>query len=236
LEITTSLDTARAEQVRRYFDAEAERFDAIYRSDKGLSQRVVDRLFRTVIHRRFALTLDLCGDVRGKQVLDVGCGSGRYSLELARRGAEVVGLDFAPAMIDLARERAGEAGLTQQCHFEVAEFLEWCEPHHFDICLGIGFFDYLGEPRRFLEKMRQITGGLGVFSFPVRWTARSLTRRLRLSMNNCPVHFYDGRQVTELLRDSGWEGSDVRRLSRDYLAHARAQADPVHTHEVEVRG
>ena len=225
---------AGAEQVRRYFDAEAERFDAIYRSDKGLTQRVVDRLFRTVIHRRFALTLELCGDVKGKRVLDVGCGSGRYAIELARRGAEVVGLDFAPAMVEMSTQRASEAGLSDRCTFEVAEFLEWCEPHHFDICLGIGFFDYIAEPQRFLAKMRQITEGQGVFSFPVRWTVRSLTRRLRLSMNRCPVHFYDGTQVEGLLRDSGWEGGEVHRLSRDYLAHTGATTDPVHTNEVEV--
>ena len=175
LTLTRSLELAGAEQARRYFDAEAERFDAIYRSDKGLTQRVVDRLFRTVIHRRFALTLELCGDVKGKRVLDVGCGSGRYAIELARRGAEVVGLDFAPAMVEMSTQRASEAGLSDRCTFEVAEFLEWCEPHHFDICLGIGFFDYIAEPQRFLAKMRQITEGQGVFSFPVRWTVRSLT-------------------------------------------------------------
>lgn len=228
------MEITSAEQVRRYFDAEAERFDAIYRSDKGLSQRIVDRLFRTVMHRRYALTLELCGDVQGKRVLDVGCGSGRYCLELARRGAEVVGLDFAPAMVDMAKERAAELGVSECCRFEVVEFLEWCEPHHFDICLGIGFFDYVAEPQQFLVKMRRITGGHGVFSFPVRWTARSLTRRVRLSLNRCPVHFYDGKQVEELLRGSGWENADVHRLSRDYLAHARVATDPVNPNEVGI--
>lgn len=228
------MEIASAEQVRRYFDAEAERFDAIYRSDKTLYQRLIDRLFRTVIHRRYALTLELCGDVQGKRVLDVGCGSGRYCLELARRGADVVGLDFAPTMVSMARQRAAELDLADHCRFEVAEFLEWCEPHPFDICLGIGFFDYVAEPQQFLAKMRQITGGQGVFSFPVRWTARSLTRWVRLSLNRCPVHFYDGEQVARLLSSSGWEGADVHRLSRDYLANARAATDPVQTNEVGI--
>jgi cyclopropane fatty-acyl-phospholipid synthase-like methyltransferase len=230
------LEVTSAEQVRRYFDAEAERFDTIYRSDKGLGQRLVDGLFRTVIHRRYALTLELCGDVQGRRVLDVGCGSGRYCLELARRGAEVVGLDFAPAMVAMARQRAAELGVAERCTFEVTDFLAWCEPHHFDICLGIGFFDYVDEPERFLVRMREMTRGQGVFSFPVRWTARSLSRRLRLTINRCPVHFYGARQVAELLRRSGWVGADVHRLSRDYLAHAQATTDPVLANEVGVGG
>jgi malonyl-CoA O-methyltransferase len=44
--------------------------------------------------------LDLCPDVRGKRVLDLACGSGRYSNELVARGARIVaGLDFSPAML-----------------------------------------------------------------------------------------------------------------------------------------
>jgi len=45
------------------------------------------------------------GDVRGLRVLDAGCGTGYLSRKLADRGAEVVGIDFAPRMVALARER-----------------------------------------------------------------------------------------------------------------------------------
>ena len=210
-----------AEAVRQYFDGEAERFDAIYRADKSISQQIVDRLFRTVIHRRYQLTLDLCGDVAGKRVLDVGCGSGRYAVEFARRGAQVVGLDFAPAMVEMAAHRAEGAGLAEQCRFEAGDFLEWCEPHHFDICLGIGLFDYTEAPHSFLAKMRELTEERGIFSFPIRWTMRTVTRWMRLSLNRCPVFFYGGDQVKELLSQAGWSQVDVERLSRDFLAHAR---------------
>ena len=47
----------------------------------------------------------------GRRLLDVGCGAGREALGFARAGIEVVGIDVAPAMIALARERAGQAGL-----------------------------------------------------------------------------------------------------------------------------
>lgn len=53
--------------------------------------------------------LDLAGDVRGRTVLDAGCGSGPLAAELVARGADVVGFDGSPEMIDLARRRLGEA-------------------------------------------------------------------------------------------------------------------------------
>jgi SAM-dependent methyltransferase len=47
----------------------------------------------------------------GQRLLDVGCGAGREAIGFARAGLSVVGIDLAPAMIALARERARETGL-----------------------------------------------------------------------------------------------------------------------------
>src|SRR5438093_12673712 len=49
--------------------------------------------------------LGLLGDVSGLRLLDLACGHGRLSRELARRGARVVGLDLSSALLDKARER-----------------------------------------------------------------------------------------------------------------------------------
>jgi len=48
--------------------------------------------------------VDLCGDVRGMRLLDVGCGSGYFAREMARRGARVLAIDIAPRMIGHARD------------------------------------------------------------------------------------------------------------------------------------
>ena len=213
---------ATAEAVRRHFDGEAARFDAIYETDKGVARRCLDGLFRGVVHKRFALTFARCGDVAGQPVLDVGCGSGRYAVEFARRGASVTGLDMAPAMLDMARAAAAEAGVETRCRFEAAEFLQWQAPHEFEICLGIGFFDYVPEPVPVLARMRELTSGRGVFSFPIRWRLRTPTRWLRLRARGCPVFFYDRRQVEDCLREAGWRHVRVTTLSRDYLVEGRA--------------
>ncbi|MEX2588387.1 MAG: class I SAM-dependent methyltransferase [Actinomycetota bacterium] len=47
----------------------------------------------------------------GDRVLDVGCGPGRHSVEMARRGLSVVGIDLSPVFVSLARERAADAGV-----------------------------------------------------------------------------------------------------------------------------
>lgn len=52
----------------------------------------------------------LSGAAPGKRILDVCCGTGDVSLALARRGAEVVGLDFSEAMLAVARRRAALDG------------------------------------------------------------------------------------------------------------------------------
>ncbi|MFY1595132.1 class I SAM-dependent methyltransferase [Micromonospora sp. WMMD737] len=52
--------------------------------------------------------LRLAGDVRGRRILDAGCGSGPLSAELRAKGAVVTGFDVSAAMVDLARQRLGE--------------------------------------------------------------------------------------------------------------------------------
>ena len=50
-------------------------------------------------------------DVKPELVLDLGCGTGRMTLELARRGYDMTGVDYSPEMLDIARTRAAEQGI-----------------------------------------------------------------------------------------------------------------------------
>lgn len=54
--------------------------------------------------------LRMLGDVRGQRVLDAGCGNGYFSRILAARGAQVVGVEPAAAMVTFAREKEAELG------------------------------------------------------------------------------------------------------------------------------
>jgi SAM-dependent methyltransferase len=64
---------------------------------------------RAAWDRMFDLILPAAG---GLDALDIGCGTGFLSLELASRGHRVIGIDFAPSMIAEARKKAAERQLT----------------------------------------------------------------------------------------------------------------------------
>lgn len=53
----------------------------------------------------------------GESVLDVGCGTGALCLRAAKRGARVKAIDISPGMLDIARQKAEEAGLSQSIEF-----------------------------------------------------------------------------------------------------------------------
>lgn len=56
------------------------------------------------------------------RILDLGCGAGWLSIALAKAGAkEVIGVDFSPAQINIARSRADKEGLTERLHFQCTD-------------------------------------------------------------------------------------------------------------------
>src|SRR3954469_21023966 len=57
------------------------------------------------------------GDLRGKRVLDVGCGEGADALLLAALGARVTAIDVSPKAIELARNRARASGVEEDVEF-----------------------------------------------------------------------------------------------------------------------
>ena len=70
--------------------------------------------------------------VAGARVLDLACGQGRMSRYLARRGADVVGVDVSAAMLGKARA-AGPAGITYLCA-DVTRAPTWWDGRPFDGC------------------------------------------------------------------------------------------------------
>jgi len=63
----------------------------------------------TAYHLEYAF--HLLGDVRGKTVLDLGCGAGQNLLPLVKRGARAIGIDVSPDLIALARKRLAETSV-----------------------------------------------------------------------------------------------------------------------------
>jgi demethylmenaquinone methyltransferase/2-methoxy-6-polyprenyl-1,4-benzoquinol methylase len=88
----------RGERVADLFGAIATRYD------------LVNDLQSLGLHRRWKkLMISMARVTQGEKALDVCCGTGDIAFGLERAGAEVVGLDFSPPMLAVARERARSA-------------------------------------------------------------------------------------------------------------------------------
>jgi 2-polyprenyl-3-methyl-5-hydroxy-6-metoxy-1,4-benzoquinol methylase len=207
------------DKVHSWFDREAARFDAIYEKDKPAHQKLGDLLFRRVILERFSLVVNAIG-APGRTILDVGCGPGRYGIELARRGAaRCAGIDVAAAMIEIARREAAGAGLDDRCDWVVSDWLSFETADTFDAVVAMGYFDYMEDPLPHLRKMIAGSRGHVFASFPRRWTLRTIPRKLRFLLQRGFVRFYSRREVLALFATAG----DVRHLSlvdlgRDFVA------------------
>jgi len=62
------------------------------------------------------LVRDALGDVAGKDVLDLGCGTGRHTLRMAAGGARVTALDFSEGMMEKARAKSGAESVRFLAH------------------------------------------------------------------------------------------------------------------------
>ena len=83
------------------------------------------------------------------RALDLGCGTGRWSVALAQRGWEVVGVDVVPKAIRAARRRADVAGADIAFHEGDVTALTDAGLHRdFSFFLDVECFNHLGEPQR----------------------------------------------------------------------------------------
>lgn len=213
--------------VRDYFNREAQRFDAIYESRKPWHQRFIDRAFRQVVLERYRLICNLAPSPGRWTVLDVGCGSGRYSVTLARSGAaRVVGIDVASSMIELASAESIRFGVGEQCEFKSTGFLDFSTDERFDVIVATGYYDYLDDPVPHLRKMIALSRGKLMFTIPKRWEWRVPIRKVRFWIERGFVRFYSRREVYDLARAAGQplDRMSLIDLGRDWVVVMRTDA------------
>ena len=127
--ILSDLETAQAPsayadtraRVETYFDKTATRTWERLTSDAPVSR--IRQTVREGRDRMRDLMLSRLGDdLTGARVLDAGCGAGQMTIELARRGAEVMATDISPSLVEIAQRRLPEQ-LRPQVSFAAGDML-----------------------------------------------------------------------------------------------------------------
>ena len=200
---------------RDYWNREADAFSKIYSQKKSGLSVFLDRLFRQDMFDRFTFTIQNGEPIENRKFLDVGCGTGIYAIELAKKGAgSVVGIDIAENMVERCREFAAAEGVADTCTFEHTDLLDYEPEDTFDVTIGIGLFDYIADPLPVLKKMRQVTTDKVIASFPRFWTWRAPVRKVRLGIRGCPVYFFTKRRLAELMKQAGFERHTVTKVGK----------------------
>jgi len=204
----------------RTFDHLAPRYDAWYATPLGA---FVDAREKEVI---FALA----GVRPGERALDVGCGTGNYTLELVRRleqgskgaeeqgrnspctsaplrlgsSAQVVGVDPAPTMLAIATGKAREAGLPVGFTQAVAEALPF-PAGSFDLAVSVATLEFVASPQAAVAEMIRVLrpGGRLVVGVLNAWSLWALAYRRRKGSVYEQAHFFSPPALLALLRPYG---------------------------------
>ena len=152
----------------------------------------------------------------GERVLDVGCGSGAVTREIARRvgpAGRAVGLDPSPALLAVARELAHGAGLGDRVDFREGDALRLPFPDRsFDATVCVTALSHIPQGEAAIPEMARVLrpgGRLGVFDLDTDMTAfthsdRNLTRRIVAAASDATaVNGWLVRQLPRLFQRAG---------------------------------
>lgn len=94
------------------------------------------------------------------RILDIGCGTGRHSIELTKRGYSVTGVDLSESQLTRAREKAKEAGVTIDFHRHDARALPFEGEFDLAIMLCEGGFSLMETDEMNFEILKHATKAL----------------------------------------------------------------------------
>ena len=131
---------------------------------------------------------------KSKKVLDVGCGTGNFALKAAKKGAYVLGIDFAEEAINIAKKTRKHKNLKFE-NIDVKNVKE-----KFDIIVSIGTLEHMDEPFKTLKKLKTHlkTNGKIIVTTP-NWTnPRGYILMTLWHLFNAPITLADLHYLTPI--------------------------------------
>jgi SAM-dependent methyltransferase len=151
--------------------------------------------------------------LKGKRVLDVGCNEGFYSLQAARHGAKVVGVDIDPERIKKAKFVAQVLG-EKNVEYQVADIYseDFEKLGRFDVTLALGFIHRLPDPYRAVARIVE-RSDITLFEWQTfRWGPWHDTFAYYTPRRNDPQNYFNPRFwrpspacLVAVLRDLGYD-------------------------------
>ncbi len=170
----------------------------------------------------FSHTMTYLRGLTPKTVLDIGCGCGNYSVELASRGAMVTALDTCKEMIDATNDLVDRSLLRGRVQTVHADYLEWSRgvDQNHDLILAIGLFDYVPDVREYLESFRQRSKE-AIMTFPAHYPLSFLSH-FSYRRQGVQGYFYTSAQVHDLLGSAGFQIVSFSKIfPSTFWVHAR---------------
>jgi 2-polyprenyl-6-hydroxyphenyl methylase / 3-demethylubiquinone-9 3-methyltransferase len=104
--------------------------------------------------------------LEGKKIIDIGCGGGLLTEELARAKAQVTGIDKSEALIKVAEQHAKQSGLNISYLLEDTETLAKKQPKYFDLACCMELLEHVPDPTLLIKACSDLikSGGWLFFS------------------------------------------------------------------------
>jgi SAM-dependent methyltransferase len=109
--------------------------------------------------------LRLCGTLKGRRVLDVGCGAGENAVAMARQGAHVIAIDVSTAQLALGRKLAAEAEVKVEWHHGDAADLAFLRADSIDLALATGVINEVDDLDRLFRQVHRVLRAGAPFLF-----------------------------------------------------------------------
>jgi ubiquinone/menaquinone biosynthesis C-methylase UbiE len=174
------------------------------------------------------LVVERAGVEPGMDVLDVACGTGNASIPAARAGARVTGLDFAPALLDIARERSADAMVEIEFVEGDAQDLPF-EDDSFDRVVSVFGHMFAPDHHRAAAEMKRVLRPDGVIAVGCWSPEGTIGRMFRVTSELVPpppgaappLLWGTEQHVRDLLGEADFERHEIEWRDESVESYAR---------------
>jgi ubiquinone/menaquinone biosynthesis C-methylase UbiE len=132
------------------FDSVANSYDSWYLTKMG---GFVDKVETDLAFKLFKVE-------PGMHIIDIGCGTGNFSIKLAKMGCKVIGIDVSDEMLDIAREKTLKEGLEIEFHNMNVYDLKF-KDDTFDGAFSMAAFEFITEPEKAISEIFRVVKKYG---------------------------------------------------------------------------